>query len=131
MSNLMKLKNKPNFVAFPNGASDQEILDAESLLSLKFSSDFKEYTKEFGAVSFEGHELTGVVKSKRLNVVENTLAKRKTNNKFPLNYYVIENLGIDGLSILQDENGYVYLYSNENSIKKFASSLEEYFNDLE
>ena len=131
MSSLVNLKEKLDFVAFPSGASVQKILDAESSLSLKFSNDYKEYTKKFGAASFDGHELTGVVESKRLSVVENTIRKRKIDKNLPLDFYVIEDLGIDGLTILQNETGHIYLYSSGNNMKKIANSLMEYFDNFE
>ncbi len=122
------LKTKADLVSLPKGASDDEIKNAEIALSLKFSDDYKAYTKRFGALSFEGHEFTGVVKSKRLDVVENTLSKRKLFADLPSNYYVIENLGIDGMTIFQNEAGSIYLYSKGCKNKKIANSLDEYFN---
>lgn len=125
------LKTKADFVYLPKSASNDEIENAEIALSLKFSDDYKAYTKQFGAVSFEGHEFTGVVKSKRLDVVENTLSKRKLFPNLPSNYYVIENLGIDDITIFQNEVGSIYLYSKGGDNKKIANSLVEYFNNLQ
>ena len=72
-----------------------------------------------------GHEFSGIGKSRRLSVVEMTTALR---NKVtvPNKMYVVEKLNIDGIVVTQIEDGTVYqVYPNGDSTK-IADSLEEY-----
>ena len=55
-----------------NGANDDQIDDAEKILGLKFSEEYKAYLKEFGCISFDSHEFQGLNTSDRLSVVLTT-----------------------------------------------------------
>ena len=107
-------------------AQEPEILQSEKQLALKFATEYREYTSEFGAVAVNGHELTGVVASKRLNVVSATKAEWAINPQVPNTMYVIENAGIDGIIIWQDEAGTIYQSAPNTKPKKIAASLAEY-----
>ncbi len=105
---------------------EAEITKAEKQLSLKFGVDYREYVAEFGAVAANGHELTGVVASKRLSVVESTKREWESNPQIPHTFYVIENTGIDGIIIWQDESGLVYQSIPNAKPRQIAKSLTEY-----
>ena len=81
--------------------------------------------KEYGAVTFSGHELTGICNSKRLNVVDVTKEERKYN-KVPEDWYVIEQANIDDIVIWQDTNGAVYQTMPNKKPIKLCNSLLEY-----
>lgn len=99
--------------------------DAENRLGLKFAEEYREYIKEFGFVCYDGHELTGVCKAKRLNVVNVTEKEREYVKNVPTDAYVIEQTHIDGIVIWQTTDGDVY-QSQGNSFKKINNSLAEY-----
>ncbi|WP_462111448.1 SMI1/KNR4 family protein [Campylobacter concisus] len=107
-------------------ASEAQILQAENLIGIKFADEFKEYIKEYGAVSAYGLELLGVSKSKRLDAASVTLEERELNENFPNDMYVVENLGIDGVLILQNERGEVFEISPNAKPKKIYNSLADY-----
>ncbi|MDR1208990.1 MAG: SMI1/KNR4 family protein [Clostridiales bacterium] len=88
--------------------SEAEISQVESQLSLKFAADYREYLAEFGVAAADGHEFTGIVASERLNVVNATKSEWKLNPQIPHTLYAVENAGIDGIIIWQDESGQVY-----------------------
>lgn len=123
---IEKLRSFPDLVTL-KPAPESEITKAESQLSLKFAADYKKYTAEFGAAAANGHELTGVVSSKRLNVITATKREREINSKIPQTLYVVENTGIDGIIIWQDESGSVFQSMPYAQPRKIASSLIEYF----
>ena len=123
---IIKVINKFNDLYFLGGVEDKTIEDAEKVLNLKFSDEYKQYLSEFGAATFNGREFTGIVNSKRLNVVEVTKQYRKYNTTVPDNYYVIENLHIDNTFILQDEKGYVYQATGKEPPVKIYESIVEY-----
>lgn len=107
-------------------ASITEITDAELQLRLRFSDEYKKYLSTFGAIMADGIELTGIAKSEHRHVVSVTQQEWKLNANVPHTMYVIENTGIDGVIIWQDNHGIVYQTSPNSQPKKLASSLNEY-----
>lgn len=107
-------------------ATCEQIIEAEKKLNLKFSREYIDYLKEYGAISFGGHEITGLNVDDYLDVVAVTLAEREINNDFPKNCLVLQNLGIEGILVLSDTEGKVYEYSKGHELKKIAESLYEY-----
>lgn len=108
------------------GVDELTIQESESKLNLKFSDEYKKYLSEFGLASFSSTELTGIVASKRLNVVDITIDERSIDPDFPPNMYVVEMTDMEGLDILQDEKGTIYEFVPFQGIKQVASSLAEY-----
>ena len=121
---LNLIKNKSKFYSIGN-ISEENIKEAELILNIKFASDYRMIIKEYGAVTFSGHELTGICNSKRLNVVDVTKEERKYN-KVPEDWYVIEQANIDDIVIWQDTNGAVYQTMPNKKPIKLCNSLLEY-----
>ena len=67
------LKEKDCFHSL-KGVTENEIRVAEQALGLSFSKEYRTYLQTFGLASFQGHELTGIIKSPRLSVVVQTVA---------------------------------------------------------
>lgn len=126
MLNFAKdLKEYDDFFA-AEGADKQLVAEAESALSLKFTKEYAEYLEECGAASADGHEFTGLINSKRLNVVDVTKAAKKKNGSIPQDFYVVEELQIDGIVIWQSESGEVYMTASDGLPEKINDSLAEY-----
>ena len=126
MSSIIStLKSFPDMLSLPP-AKETEISAAEKKLSLTFAPEYREYLSEFGAVAANGHELTGIVNSERLNVVNVTMREWGLNPKVPRNMYVIENAAIDGIIIWQDSSGEVFQSSPNTAPKAIAVSLSKY-----
>lgn len=107
------------------GASDKQIERAEKRLSLKFSDEYKEYVKEFGMIAFNGIEWSGLNIDGYFNVVNMTEDERALNDVLDKEYFVIENVGIDGIIIVSDCEGKIY--SIQNDAKKLIfKSLSDY-----
>ena len=121
---LNLIKNKSKFYSIGN-ISEENIKEAELILNIRFASDYRMIMKEYGAVTFSGHELTGICNSKRLNVVDVTKEERKYN-KVPEDWYVIEQANIDDIVIWQDTNGAVYQTMPNKKPIKLCNSLLEY-----
>jgi hypothetical protein len=90
------------------GASNELIEEAERQLNLRFSEDYREYLSLFGAISFGSTELTGLNINSHANVVSVTLKESQINKSFPKGSIVVENTGMEGLLVLQKEDGEVY-----------------------
>ena len=120
-----KLMAFDDFVSI--GEADvKAIKDAEHKLNLLFSEEYREYLRVCGAASADGHELTGIVNSARLNVVDVTMRERNRNTSAPKDLYVVEEVQIDGIVIWQSGNGRVYQSVRGNELDEIATSLSEY-----
>ena len=126
MPNLVTKIQKANDFACLGSVTDDQISFAEKALHLTFSDDFKEYLRPFGTATFDGKELTGICPSDRLNVVTVTQHARNFYNNFPMEAYVIEELLLDHLLIIQKTNGVIYSFGPDNSETKIADSLIDY-----
>lgn len=125
MSEIIEiLKNAPEYIGGA-GRTEEEIKNAEQQLGIEFAPDYKCYLKEIGLACFDGHELTGICKSARLNVVDVTVNQR---NVFPeaSSWYVIEETNVDGIVIWQHTSGELYCTIPGSKPKKICNSLEEY-----
>lgn len=122
---VSKIKEKPGFRMIA-GVENEKINKAEKELDVKFASEYRAYLSEFGVASFNGHELTGICNSKRLNVVDVTKEEKEI---FPVGtekLYVIERLNLDGIVIWQSSSGEIYQSIPNHKITKIAASLKEY-----
>lgn len=127
MSDIITLiQNQPDLF-FLKGATDEEILQAEKCLGLEFDDSFRKYISVYGAASFNGHELTGICRSRRLNVVDATIDAKEKNAHIPSDFYVIEKLGVDGAIVWQSTDGCIYQTTHYSEPIKIAQTLTEYF----
>lgn len=127
MKNIIDvLRSMPDFIG-SNGRSKEEIELAETMLEVAFARDYRNYLEEIGLACFDGHELTGLTKTDRLNVVTVTMEQRERFGKIASAWYVIEEANIYGIVIWQDTEGFVYEAASNAKVKKVADSLSEYF----
>lgn len=122
------LKNAPEYIGGA-GRTDAEIESAEKQLGVEFAPDYRCYLKEIGLACFDGHELTGITKSARLNVVDVTTAQRE---QYPEanSWYVIEETNIDGIVIWQSSSGAIYKTAPGIKTRKILDSLTEYIIEI-
>lgn len=128
MKNLTNELKKISDLVSTKGASNEQIVKAQNKLSLEFSSDFIDYLKEFGLVTFYNVEWQGLNGPEYLNVVESTLQAREIYPDFPVNMFILEDLGFDGLLILLDTKGSVYEWQY-GDCKKIYDSMVEYLEE--
>lgn len=119
------LKGMPDYIG-ANGRSEEEILHAEKALGISFAEDYREYLAKIGLACFDGHELTGLTNTARLDVVSLTKEKREQFGDFVSSRYVVEETNIYGIVIWQDSTGTVYETAPNSKAKKIANSLSEY-----
>lgn len=126
MGNIVdKLRKKDCFCSL-KGVSEEEIRKAEQTLGLTFAKEYRDYLQAFGLASFRGHELTGIVKSPRLNVVTQTMLEKETNFHVPDNFYVIEIANIDGIIIWQKDTGEIFKTIFDSAPTLICKSLGDY-----
>ena len=124
---MKKIEELENFCSL--GSIDaKKIIEAEKKLGIKFAKEYKKIISKYGIISCNGHELTGICNSKRLNVVDVTLKERE-NSTNTNNLYVIEEANIDDIVIWQDSDGIVYITKNRSNPQKISNSIVEYINN--
>lgn len=109
--------------------SEAEIKKAEKELGLSFSDEYKAYVKEFGEVSANSVELTGIIDVAYLNVVTSTKEKWQFNPLVSHDMYVVEDTCIDGIIIWQTQKGGIFKSLPNEKPNKIADSLAEYLNN--
>ncbi|MDO5042374.1 MAG: SMI1/KNR4 family protein [Slackia sp.] len=120
------IKEMPGFCGL-KGVSERSIFEAEDVLGVSFSSDYKEYLEHLGVCSVNGHEIAGLGASERLSVVAMTKVERPNAPCVSDDWYAIERLGIDGIVAWQNAAGEVFLSApSGRDSKKVADSLLEY-----
>ena len=80
----------------------------EAELGLSFSDDYKALAAQYGAISYRGHNLSGISPYPGNDVVALTKENRSYNSEVPMNLYVVEEVHIDGIVIWQDSSGRIY-----------------------
>lgn len=129
MSEIVKALKQKKFYTAGKGCTEEDIINAEKALRVKFSKEYREYVLACGSASYEGHELTGIEKTPRLDVVAVTKEARELNKEVPADWYVIEDTNMDGVLIWQDSTGAVYLTGPAYITEKTADSLLEYISE--
>ncbi len=126
MANIVDvLKGMPDYIG-SNGRSEEEIVQAEKALGVSFAKDYRKYLEEIGLACFDGHELTGLTKTARLDVVSVTKEQREKFGKAISSCYVVEETNIYGIVIWQSSDGTVYEAIPNSKAKKIAKSLSKY-----
>ena len=108
------------------GVSQDRIMQAEAELRLQFSDEYREYLSLWGIAAFDGHELTGITESCRLDVVTATTKAKKRYPMLPANLYVIEETNIEEVIVLQDTTGTIYGIGPNHQLEVIDSSLSDY-----
>ncbi len=119
------IKEYEDFTAV-GGASNEQIKEAEEELGLKFSKEYKEFLKEYGAACANGHEFLGICDSKRLDIVDATLKAKKKNELISDEMYLIEDVGIDKILTWQNSDGKLFQSVGKGEPEPIKMNLAEY-----
>lgn len=126
---IVDFLNKKNDAIIGNGVSIECIDDAEKELNLSFADDYKEYLLNYGLLMLDGHEFTGLGGNDRVDVVKVTSYMKGIYKEIPVDWYVIEDLGIDGIVIWQNEKGEIFQSIPNGEIVKIYDDLLSYLKD--
>ena len=126
MNDIIEVLNSMEDFIHGKKVKEGDIAKAESELGVKFSDDYRRYIKAFGCMAIGGREFTGISKLANYDVVSITISQRQYNTATPLDWYVIEQLNIDGIVIWQSATGEIFQTSPNAEAKKICNSLAEY-----
>ena len=131
---IEKIKTIPDLI-YGKGCTREQLEKAQSTLELCFSEEFAEYLLEFGFVSFDGTEWTGLgwhkngaEIEKESNTVTRTLMERECNPHFPSDMFILEDLGIEDEVVAVNEKGEVFYIAFDYCEKAF-DSMSEYLDE--
>ena len=130
MSGIVSLLNGKGNLKSLGPVDDNAVSSAESKLGVKFTDEYRQYTKAFGAISLENTEFTGAVEPIDLNVVTVTQSARTITKDVPSDWYVISDPHIDGIIIWQDKNGRIYQTAPGAVSKLISSSFYSYIQSI-
>ena len=126
MKDIITIIKEKEDAIYGDGTTEETVINAENELQLRFAEDYRRYLKELCIAAFDGHELTGLSKNTRTNVVCVTQENKKINDHMVQGFYVIEENGIDGIVLWQDKSGNVYQTQGDGEPEKIFKSLTEY-----
>ncbi len=126
MGTIIDTLEAQNKLLAGEGVSGNLVKEAEFMLKLQFSEEYKEYLQTFGTAAYRGHELTGITKSPRLNVVAVTLSEREKNPEIPSDLYVVERTNVEEIVIWQKNTGEIFFSGPNQPLELFCNSLDEY-----
>ena len=111
---------------FGKGVEEAMIALAEQKLGLHFSEEYRAYLKSYGIAAYDGHELTGITKSLRVDVTAVTKEAKEKDPRIPVDFYVIEETAVEEMLIWQSSTGEIYCSGPNRSVEKICDSLSEY-----
>ena len=128
MTLIIEKINKIEKLYHTEGCSFKQIKEAQLELGITFPDEYIDIIKKYGAISFYGTEWTGLNVGGYLNVVSATKQEREMNSAFPLDCFVLENQGIDGLIVICNEKGEIFRIQY-SKIEKIYSSISDYLDE--
>ena len=114
---------------YTGGISVEEIKKAEETLNVKFSSDYVDLLITYGSLCAIGEEFLGVDEN-NYDVVKATIEAKNQHSDFPIGMYVVENMAIDGILLIQNTDGAIFTYQPGTHVKKINDSLCDYLENL-
>lgn len=128
MTLIIEKINKIEKLYHTEGCSFKQIKEAQQELGITFPDEYIDIIKKYGTISFYGTEWTGLNVEGYLNVVSATKQEREMNSAFPLDCFVLENQGIDGLIVICNEKGEIFSIQY-SKIEKIYSSISDYLDE--
>ena len=126
--NIISIIEKLPEMQYSFPASEEDIIKAEKELNVVFADEYKKYLLTFGAVQSDIIAISGIIDDEDYNVVNLTKRLKLSNKNIPDNFYVIEDVGVDGLVIWQSVDGTIYQSIPTSKPVKIFASLSEFLN---
>ena len=114
---------------YSNACSLIEIEEAEKELNLKFADEYKQVLLECGKVSNEYLDLSSP-NNPLADVVNTTKEVRKLYRNLPRDCYVLVDVGVDGIYVLQDGRGKLFDIDEDDEIYQSYPNLETYLEKM-
>lgn len=106
------------------------IIHAQQELGVAFADDYLELVANYGAISYTGHNLTGISPFRGNDVVNVTKENFSHNQNIPHVFYVIEEAHLDDIVIWQASTGEIYQTEFNGKPHLICKSLAEYIESI-
>ena len=126
--NIISIIEKLPEMQYSFPASEEDIIKAEKELNVVFADEYKKYLLTFGAVQSDIIAISGIIDDEDYNVVNLTKRLKLSYKNIPADFYVIEDVGVDGLVIWQSVDGTIYQSIPTSKPVKIFASLSEFLN---
>lgn len=127
LDTISKIRHKNNV----GKCSLESVKQAEEKLNLKFAEEYIDLITNFGTLVTDYLNLTSTIEDIEHDVVELTTKYRNYYNNFPKDMYVIFDVNVDGLVILQDATGKIYDIDETCELMNSYDSLNEFIKVVE
>lgn len=127
MDIIETLKSIPN-AEFAQPNNILEIQEAERALGIHFPIEFVDMLLQTGALKCPFFSACGVGVGSYHNVVDQTIQQR-VKHGIPKGYFVLEHPPVDGIVLLQREDGQIFEFDN-GKMKFLECSLSAYISKL-
>ena len=114
---------------FSGPVDEEEVSKAENELNLVFAKDYKEYLLNFGFAYSDVIAISGIIDDEAFNVVDLTKKFKPIYKNIPSDFYVIEDVGVDGLVIWQDSLGVIYQSIPNHDPVKIFDNLSDFLKE--
>lgn len=84
---------------FSGPVDEEEVSKVENELNLVFAEDYKKYLLNYGFAWSDIIVISGITDDEEYSVVDLTKKLKPIYKNIPSNFYVIEDVGVDGLVI--------------------------------
>lgn len=125
MRKIIEIINNLSNLKSTGAVTENEIREAEKILGLQFADDYAEYLRTFGQINASGIELSGLSMKKMKSVIKMTNDERRLSS-LPMDQYVIEDIGLDGLIYTQNSSGAIFEVLPNRQPRKVYDSLADY-----
>lgn len=115
-------------------ATELQINEAEKILGMTFSQEYKSFLSSIGCISYEGIEVygLGVANDYYLNLLDIVPYLREADNTFPLQSVPLSDIG-DGHYYIYDNNSQkisVWAIPNGGTVEEISGALEDFLTNL-
>ncbi len=118
---IAEMVSKMKHARFKRICSLSEISEAENELGLKFSQEYLDLLTKFGSFSNDYFEVASID-----GVVDLTKSVRTMYSNLPKDMYVLIDVGVDGIYILQNGKGKIFEIDDDNEILQSSNSFADY-----
>ena len=131
MSKILEVVNRIKHKDNLGNCSLEDIKAAEQALGLKFAGEYIELLTNFGTLTTDYLDISSTLKDPFYDVTHLTKDVRNRHKGLPNDLYVVYDVHIDGIVILQNASGKVFSIDETGSLMEAYDSLAAFISKIE
>lgn len=129
MNDIIKTIKELPELRYSGPVDEGTIYKTEKDLGLVFAEEYKKYLLNFGFAYCDVIAISGIIYDEEFNVVDLTKKFKSIYKNIPSDFYVIEDVGVDGLVIWQDSLGVIYQSIPNHDPVKIFDNLSDFLKE--